>query len=126
MNRPLHRMTTFGTLVSVTVALSVGAGRAVAADRLAYVVTQSSALSVVELDAKTVSGTISFSGGTYPRALLFTRNGALAYLANYGDGTVSVVDTATNTVVNTILVGQSPQGLAITPDGKPWGLRPQG
>ena len=40
-----------------------------------------------------------------------------AYIANSGDGTVSVINTTTNTVVNTISVGRKPFGVAITPDG---------
>ena len=36
---------------------------------------------------------------------------------NAGDNTVLVIDTATNTVVATIAVGQTPFGVAITPDG---------
>jgi YVTN family beta-propeller protein len=41
-----------------------------------------------------------------------------AYLANNGDNTVSVLDTATNTVVGTpILVGQGPYGVAINSQG---------
>src|SRR5437667_37137 len=39
-----------------------------------------------------------------------------AYVTNTS-GTVSVIDTATNTVVATILVGIFPSGVAITPDG---------
>jgi YVTN family beta-propeller protein len=39
-----------------------------------------------------------------------------AYVTNTS-GTVSVIDTATNTVVATILVGIFPSGGAITPDG---------
>jgi YVTN family beta-propeller protein len=42
-----------------------------------------------------------------------------AYVTNEGDGTVSVIDTATNTVVGTpIPVGSAPTGVAVTPDGK--------
>jgi YVTN family beta-propeller protein len=42
-----------------------------------------------------------------------------AYVANGGDGTVSVIDTATNTVVGIpIPVGREPFGLDVTPDGK--------
>src|SRR5438128_7697869 len=40
-----------------------------------------------------------------------------AYVTNAADSTVSVIDTATNTVVATIPVGQTPFGVAITPDG---------
>ena len=40
-----------------------------------------------------------------------------AYVTNNGSNTVSVIDTATNTVVATIPVGFRPFGVAITPDG---------
>ena len=39
-------------------------------------------------------------------------------MTNQGHGTVSVIDTLTNAVVDTITVGESPWGIAITPDGK--------
>jgi YVTN family beta-propeller protein len=42
----------------------------------------------------------------------------LAYVANYNANTVSVIDTASNTVVGTIPVGNSPSGVAVAPDGK--------
>src|SRR5580704_7404011 len=42
-----------------------------------------------------------------------------AYVVNSGDGTVSVIDTATNTVVGLpIPVGREPFGVDVTPDGK--------
>jgi YVTN family beta-propeller protein len=42
-----------------------------------------------------------------------------AYITNFGepDHTVSVVDTATNAVIATIPVGDSPFGVAVSPDG---------
>jgi len=40
-----------------------------------------------------------------------------AYISNYGDNTVSVIDTAIDTVTATIHVGIWPYGIAITPDG---------
>jgi YVTN family beta-propeller protein len=41
-----------------------------------------------------------------------------AYITNEGSGTVSVIDTATNTVVGgPITVGSDPFGVAVTPDG---------
>ena len=40
-----------------------------------------------------------------------------AYITNSGSNTVSVIDTATNTVVSTIPVGTTPFGVAVTPDG---------
>ena len=40
-----------------------------------------------------------------------------AYVTNANAGTVSVIDTATNTVSATVAVGNQPFGVAITPDG---------
>jgi YVTN family beta-propeller protein len=40
-----------------------------------------------------------------------------AYVTNSASDTVSVIDTATNTVVATIAVGDNPQGVAVSPDG---------
>ena len=40
-----------------------------------------------------------------------------AYVANGGSNTVSVIDTATKTVVATVGVGMGPIGIAVTPDG---------
>jgi YVTN family beta-propeller protein len=40
-----------------------------------------------------------------------------AYVANSGDGTVSVVDAKTNAVVGAVAVGGAPVDVAITPDG---------
>lgn len=41
-----------------------------------------------------------------------------AYVANRGDGTVSVVDTRTNAVVETVPVGTDPLGVAVSPLGE--------
>jgi len=41
--------------------------------------------------------------------------GTVAYVANQRTGTVSVIDTATNTVTGTIPVGSNPYGVAVNP-----------
>jgi YVTN family beta-propeller protein len=41
-----------------------------------------------------------------------------AYVINFEDGTVSVIETATGKVSDTIAVGTHPVDVAITPDGK--------
>ena len=43
--------------------------------------------------------------------------GTRLYVANEGPDTVSVIDTATNTVVTTVPVGDRPQGVAVNPAG---------
>ena len=40
-----------------------------------------------------------------------------AYITNHGSGSVSVIDTTTNTVIASPSVGVLPEGLAVTPDG---------
>src|SRR5262245_7172177 len=40
-----------------------------------------------------------------------------AYITNFNSASVSVIDTATNTVTATVAVGSHPRGVAVTPDG---------
>src|ERR1035438_4537207 len=51
------------------------------------------------------------------RVLFRSPNNASVYVANSGGGTVSVIDTATNTVVATVQMQNFPCQIAITPDG---------
>jgi YVTN family beta-propeller protein len=46
-----------------------------------------------------------------------TPDGSRAYVTDDVDSSVSVIDTATNTVFATVAVGRSPTVVAITPDG---------
>ncbi len=56
-----------------------------------------------------------------------TPNGEYAYVSNSGDGTVSVIRTSDNSVIDTdpntveidpIKVGNGPDGVSVTPNGK--------
>ena len=68
--------------------------------------------------------TTTIGVGSQPVAVALSRNGATAYVLNFGSifpatpGTVSVINTATNTVTATIPVGYQPNGLALSPDGR--------
>jgi YVTN family beta-propeller protein len=63
--------------------------------------------------------------GVVPIGVAVTPDGARVYVVNVNFspipppplGTVSVIDTATNTVVDTVVVGSGPRAVAITPDG---------
>jgi YVTN family beta-propeller protein len=44
-------------------------------------------------------------------------SGQYAYITNYGNSTVSVIDTATNTITTTVKVGDRPFGVAVNPAG---------
>jgi YVTN family beta-propeller protein len=59
-------------------------------------------------------GTIAV--GAHPAALALTADGGTLLVGSPGDGTVSVVDTATREVVDTVAVAD-PRAIAITPDG---------
>ena len=51
------------------------------------------------------------------RTVALASDGKRVYVSNGKDATVSVIDTATNTVIATIPVGKRPWNMAITPDG---------
>ena len=44
-------------------------------------------------------------------------DGGTVYVANSGDSTISVIDNATRTVIDTVTVGSSPFDVAVSPDG---------
>ena len=52
-----------------------------------------------------------------PEGVAITPNGTTAYVTNFGDGTVTPIDTATNTAGTPIAAGAHPYGIAITPNG---------
>jgi YVTN family beta-propeller protein len=53
------------------------------------------------------------SVGNNPRWMVLNKAESKAYIANQNTNTVSVVDAATHLVINTIIVGKSPCGIAI-------------
>jgi len=54
------------------------------------------------------------SVGTTPHGVAITPDGAYAYVGNEYSSTVSVINTATNTVVDTVTgVAVAPEGVAI-------------
>jgi YVTN family beta-propeller protein len=55
----------------------------------------------------------TISVGIGPGAIAITPNKTEAYVANNNDNTISVINTATNAVNTTILVGSQPDGIAI-------------
>ena len=55
--------------------------------------------------------------GGDPDAIVITPDGKIAYVLNWGSGTVTPIATATNTAGPPIPVGSLPENIAITPDG---------
>jgi YVTN family beta-propeller protein len=70
------------------------------------------------IDTKTNEVVATIPGvGPGPVGVAVTPDGAYVYVVNVLVGTVSVIETATNTVVDTVEVGPGPRAVAITPDG---------
>ena len=63
----------------------------------------------------TVIATISPFG--WPCSVAVSPNGLYAYVANYGDSSVSVINTTSNKVTEKIRVGRHPSGVDISPNG---------
>jgi YVTN family beta-propeller protein len=86
-----------------------------------------STVSVIDTASNKVIATIPV--GSAPAGVAITPDGtrpiehddhrhqSLAYVANEADNTVSVIDTVSNTVVDTIPVRPEPNGVVITSDG---------
>ena len=56
--------------------------------------------------------------GSQPVDVVVSADGKRVYVANNGDNTISVIDTTTNTTIDTpITVGSNPWDVAISPDG---------
>ena len=55
--------------------------------------------------------------GDLPAGAAVTPDSAFVYVTNVISNTVSVIDTSTNTVIDTVTVGGGPRGVAVTPDG---------
>jgi len=56
--------------------------------------------------------------GLAPHALVFDPGSKRLFVANKDSGTLSVIDTATDTVIDAIELGEEPHGVAIGLDGK--------
>jgi YVTN family beta-propeller protein len=55
--------------------------------------------------------------GDLPRGVRLSPDGKRAYVTNFGDHTLSVVDTITNSVSATVDVARDPEAVAISADG---------
>ena len=83
----------------------------------AYVSNYYWSVSVIETANNTVLETVSLEVDNKPTGLAITPDGTRAYVAISTIGEVWVIDTLTDTVIDTVAVGGSPGYVAITPDG---------
>ncbi len=76
-----------------------------------------SATAVVDIAGFTPNTIADLASVGDTNALVVAADGKTAYLARLRNNDVAVFDTATHTVIATIPVGDTPRGLAISPDG---------
>jgi len=117
----------FGGTVSVvdtttnTVVATVTVGTdpffvAITPDGTKAYVTNDQSVSVIDTSNNTVVATITSSVDDAV-GIAITPDGTKAFVANAGNKKVLIIGTTTNTVDNTVPVGDSPYGVAISPDG---------
>jgi len=75
-------------------------------------------VSVLNLCTNTVELTITSTVFQQPYTITINPAGTKVYVTNSNSSTVSVIDVATNTIIDTIFGFDGPSGFAITPDGK--------
>ncbi|MGB4811197.1 MAG: cytochrome D1 domain-containing protein [Methylophilaceae bacterium] len=92
----------------VTAISLLAASNAFADTGKAYVTSQDGGVSIVDLESMVVTGTIDVKGEG-PRGLAVTDDGKFLIVATRENGSISIVDTATNEVVKQIKVGQNPE-----------------
>ncbi len=59
----------------------------------------------------------TLSGFSGPTGVAVLPDGTRAFVSNEGSGSVSVIDTADDSVVDSITVGDFPNRVAVSPDG---------
>jgi len=103
-------------LTHLMIAATVGIAcslNATAADRgKAYVSNQDGGVTVLDLNTLTVTTDIDVKAEG-PRGLAVTDDGKFLVVATRENGSVSIIDTATNQVVNQIAVGKNPEFVRI-------------
>lgn len=88
-------------------------------DRFVWVANpDNNSVSVVRVENDANQLVAEIPVGKEPQNVAISPNGATLYVTNTVSGTVSVIDTASRAVVNTILAGTEPYGLALTPNGR--------
>jgi YVTN family beta-propeller protein len=102
-----------------TIEAALGLGTLTANDRYAQPVNDvfaPGALDAVSVPAQALSA--QSPAGAAPAAAVRPRTGAVAWVANYGSGTVTPVNLVDHRAGKAIAVGTDPQAIVATPDGR--------
>lgn len=77
-----------------------------------------STVSVLNLATNQLIKTITDASFSEPYTITINPDGSKVYVTNSNSTTITIIDTATNTVTGTISGFDGPSGIVITPDGK--------
>ncbi len=80
----------------------------------AYIPVSPNGIAVVDLNSKVITNNIVV--GNIPTAIAISPDKSRVYVANSSSGTVSIIDAATNTVINSISVA-NPKHIVVHPNG---------
>lgn len=81
----------------------------------------SNTVSAVAVDTGTLSAPgrmVHISTGKRPEGMAVSPDGAEVWIGNTGDGTIDIIDVASNTIKQSFAVGKVPIRMKFTPDGK--------
>jgi len=94
--------------IVIATAMSLLTTTALADAGKAYVTSQDGGVTVIDLESMATTGAIDVKGEG-PRGLGLTDDGKFLIVATRENGSVSVIDTATNEVIKQIAVGKNPE-----------------
>jgi DNA-binding beta-propeller fold protein YncE len=75
-------------------------------------------VTVIDLTTNMPTTTIVDASFNQPYTVTISNDGAIAYVTNSNGSTITMISTATDTVIGTISGFDGPSGMVITPDGK--------
>ncbi len=82
-----------------------------------YGIANGDSVSVLDLKKNLLKETINHESFNQPYTVTINKSGTRAYITNSNSTTISVINTATNHVIDTIDGFDGPSGMVITPDG---------
>lgn len=80
-----------------------------------YVTDTRKEVVAINVATNTIVATIQLGTGTQPNYMAISGDDGELYVSEQGEDSVAVIDPATNTVITTVVTGNSPRFLAITP-----------
>ena len=69
---------------------------------------------VHKIDIETFEELVSIKTGSGAHGIAYSPDGKYAFVTNTWDNSLSIIDTTSDTIIKTIYVGKSPNGVAVS------------